>query len=267
MTIHRFFVPPEQITATQVRIIGGDAAQIRRVLRMEPGAVIQVFDGSGRQIEARITGLTSSEVLAEPLSESYPRTEAPSPVYLLQALLKGEKQDWVVEKATELGASSILLFPASRSVIQVREERTERKVQRWGRIAKEAAEQCGRVKIPEVRLLPSLTEALQSLKGVRLWMADETLAHPLEDRPSASGSEGSVDFGEIGALPPVLESPSAVGVLIGPEGGWTEDERRHARGLGAQPVSLGPRILRAETAAVTALALLTLTGNAAFLER
>ena len=121
MTIHRFYISPEQITSSRVRIEGDDAVQIRRVLRLHPGALLQVFDGSGREVEARITEIGGSEVIAEPLNTTHPLTETPCPVHLLPALIKGEKTDWVVEKATELGAASVVLFPARRSFTPGRE--------------------------------------------------------------------------------------------------------------------------------------------------
>lgn len=260
MTIHRFFVPPEQITPSEVRILGDDAAQIRRVLRLEAGSRIEVFDGSGRQVDAQITGIEASAVTARPLETTFPRTEVPCPVHLLQALLKGEKMDWVVEKATELGAASIILFPARRSVVQLREERSERKTARWGRIAKEAAEQCGRVRIPEVKLERSLRDALKAGTGGWLFVADEEMAAPLTPASGHSSpfeGEGKQEKSAEAAGNP--GSPeTAVFVLVGPEGGWTAEERETAREHGAQPISLGPRILRAETAAVVALSRFTL---------
>jgi 16S rRNA (uracil1498-N3)-methyltransferase len=238
MTVHRFFVPPGQIATTKVRILGDDAHQIRRVLRLGPGAEIEAFDGSGRQFQSRLIKIGPDEVTAEIHADTSPETESPYPLLLLQSLLKGEKLDWVVEKAAELGATRILLFPARRSVIQVREERSERKLQRWRRIAKEAAEQCGRVKLPEVALMESLEAALKEAGDVALFMADEATAR--------GRSEGA----------PKPE-PGPVGAIIGPEGGWTDDERGVALQHGARTLTLGPRILRAETAALVALARLS----------
>ncbi|MBW3625915.1 MAG: 16S rRNA (uracil(1498)-N(3))-methyltransferase, partial [Armatimonadetes bacterium] len=209
-----------------------------------------------------ITEIGASEVTAQPLSTTYPETESPFPVHLFQALLKGEKLDWVVEKATELGATAITLFPAQRSVKQVREERADRKTQRWNRIAKEAAEQCGRVRVPEVRLAASMTEALAAAAGGKLFIADEEQARPLahgispQERKGKVRSSGSEDTGP-GGLQGTRDTGNEsrpIGILVGPEGGWTDGERAQARQCGAQTISLGPRILRAETAAVVALA-------------
>lgn len=230
MTIHRFYVPPDGITRDRVRIAGDAAGQIRRVLRLQPGAVVEVFDGSGRQVRACIIEIGSQEVIAEPVLVTQPETEHPFPLVLIQALLKGEKTDWVVEKATELGASSIVLFPAVRSVVQVREERAERKTARWRRIAQEAAEQCGRVQIPKVSIAASMSDALGHAGEGRLVLIDE----------ASSG----------GWMP----DPGPVAAVVGPEGGWDPSERARSIERGAVPVSLGPRILRAETAAVVALA-------------
>jgi 16S rRNA (uracil1498-N3)-methyltransferase len=214
--------------------VDDDAAQIRRVLRLGPGAEIEVFDGSGRQFRSRLVKVGPDEVDAEIEETSFPQTESPYPLLLLQALLKGEKLDWVIEKATELGATALLLFPARRSVMQLREERSERKRQRWQRIAKEAAEQCGRVKLPEVSLLTSLDAALEEAGRTSLYLADEAEAR----NPHSETTE--------------IESGPA-GAIIGPEGGWTEEERERTLRHGARVLNLGPRILRAETAALAAL--------------
>ena len=239
MTVHRFFVEPDRVQGGRVRIDGPDAEQIRRVLRLRVGAEIAIFDGTGQEIQARIEAVSSSEVVAVTGAISYPPTESARRVLLLQALLKGEKTDWVVEKATELGAAAVLLFPADRSVVQLREERSERKLERWRRIAKEAAEQSGRVRVPEVVLLPTLAGAIEAAHGAALFLADESLAR--NSRGPTGGNETPVSIG-------------SEAVLVGPEGGWTPGERGLALSHDAHPISLGPRILRAETAALVALA-------------
>jgi 16S rRNA (uracil1498-N3)-methyltransferase len=240
-TLHRFFVPPEQISPSLVQIVGEDAGQISRVLRLRPGARLQVFDGSGRQVEARITEVHPTEVRAELLETTFPQTELPFSLILLQALLKGEKSDGVVEKATELGVASIHFFLAARSIPRLKEERSERKAQRWQRIAKEAAEQCGRVKVPTVAVEGSLSQALQAAGAVKLYFADEA------ERETAPPLSRSLTDGV----------PPSSAVLIGPEGGWTVEERDRVNQNGGVPFSLGPRILRAETAALVALARFT----------
>jgi 16S rRNA (uracil1498-N3)-methyltransferase len=251
MTLHRFFVSPEQISSDRIHLGGDAAAQISRVLRLRPGASIAVFDGSGREIEGRLLQVSPQAVLAQPFATHYPKTEALQPVLLLQALLKGEKMDWVVEKATELGVTRILTFPSARSVPQLREARSDRKVMRWNRIAKEAAEQCGRVRVPEVNLLDSLESVRSAAGDLCLYLADEATANVYPDG-------GQSLFSHPDTIETEERAGGPIGVVVGPEGGWTPEERHYLYERGAVPLSLGPRILRAETAAVVALTKITL---------
>jgi 16S rRNA (uracil1498-N3)-methyltransferase len=262
MTIHRFYVPPEQIQGSRLALIGDSAGQIRRVLRLQPGAVIEAFDGTGRRILARIALISPQEVVADFVEVTFPNAEAPFPVLLLQALLKGEKNDWVAEKATELGVAEICFFPARRSVPQLKDDRSARKLERWRRIATEAAEQCGRVRLPAVRYFPSLKETLENHGDARFRLADEARAKSeyLGELEEPQTESERYSTGRVLSEPLVnprasLQQP--VAVLIGPEGGWTEEERLLAYRRGAEGFSLGPRILRAETAAIVALARLT----------
>ncbi len=242
MTIHRFYINPGQVTTTRARILGDDARQITRVLRLRPGAVVECFDGTGQQVTATLTRVSESEVEAAPTRVTYPATELAHPLTLVMALLKGERLDWVIEKATELGVSGIVVFPAARSVARAQEERLERKALRWRRIAKEAAEQSGRVRLPSVEGAATLEEALERVRGCRLIVADE----------AERGAEAAMP------VKPLVEGlVEATAVVVGPEGGWSAEEREAFQAVGAERVSLGPRVLRSETAAVALLARLT----------
>jgi 16S rRNA (uracil1498-N3)-methyltransferase len=228
MTVRRIHLPPERIVDGR-GLLGPEARRyLEGVLRLAPGAQVEVFDGGGGRYEARI----------EPGFEAVrlgPREQAPPAaveIALVAALAKGEKMDLVVQKATELGAARILPFAAERSVVRLEPRKGEERAARWRRIAEEAARQCGRSDVPEVRPPTTLAGAISDLApGTRAFVF-------------APGGE------KLGAGAPSLAA------IVGPEGGLTEAEVRACEAAGAVRAALGPRILRAETAAIVAVALL-----------
>ena len=231
----RVFVEQGGIAGDRLRLAGPDAHYLLRVMRLKEGDAFVALDGAGGAYEARIVSAEGGIVEAT----LGPRTEAPEPpmpITLYQGLPKGDKWELVIQKATELGATRLVPVAAARSVVQLKGDKVEAKRARWGAIAKEAAEQCERGRIPEVT-------APMTLKQVAV--VDGELALVLSERV-----EGPT-------LPRALPEtpPGAVSIFIGPEGGWAPEELALLRGLGVQEVSLGRRILRTETAGLTALAL------------
>lgn len=202
------------------------------VLRLEPGAAVEVFDGRGGLYDGRIE--PGFERLALGARRDAPAGGAP--ITLAFALSKGEKVDLVVQKATELGVARIVPWAAERSVVRLEPERAEERTKRWRRIAEEAARQCGRADVPELRPPATLAELVAELPPGFL------LA-------TFHGGEGSRPIGQL---------PAAAGVVavIGPEGGLAPPELGTLERAGAVRASLGPRTLRAETAAIAAVALL-----------
>ena len=207
-----------------------EARHLREVLRLKPGDQVSVFDGEGREFRARV-GQARREFAELDLDEEIEpaRPESPLQITLAVALLKGEKFDLVVQKATELGVTKIIPLITRYADIKLRDESdASKRVARWQRIALEAAKQSGRAFVPEVSLPVAL---------------------------SATLSEGCVFFSErAGGGFQQIENP--ITAIIGSEGGWSDEELEQARAAGAQIVTLGGRILRAETAAITVAALL-----------
>jgi 16S rRNA (uracil1498-N3)-methyltransferase len=228
VTLRRLHLPPERIEGPLGRLGPEARHYLAEVLRLAPGARIEVFDGRGGRYDARIEEGFESVRLG-PRRESSATVE----IALLVALAKGEKMDLVVQKATELGAARIVPFAAERSVVRLEPGKGAARAERWRRIAEEAARQCGRDDVPEVPHPASLGEALGGVSpGTRLFAFHPGGAR-LAGAPAAS-----------------------LAAVVGPEGGLSEAELLACDAAGAVRASLGPRTLRAETAAIVAVALL-----------
>jgi 16S rRNA (uracil1498-N3)-methyltransferase len=229
VTLRRLHVPPERIEGAR-GTLGPEARRyLADVLRLAPGAALEVFDGRGGRYAATI-GPGFQDLVLGPREVA---PAAPLELALLVALAKGEKMELVVQKATELGVARILPFEAERSVVRLEPEKGEERAARWRRIAAEAARQCGRADVPEVAAPVDLGRALGALApGTRVFVF-----HP---------GGGKLD----GA------APAAAAAVVGPEGGLTDDEVAACERAGASRAALGPRVLRAETAAIVAVALL-----------
>lgn len=235
----RLFVPPEQWLQQVVIVRGSDVKYLTRVLRLKRGDSLTVFDGEGRVFEAFIREINGGEVVLALSRQIAENTEPQVKVTLFQALPKGDKMDLVVQKATELGVAQIVPVLTERVVVQLEGARAAKKQERWQRIAKEAARQCGRVAVPMVERVCSFKEALELFArgnslGIMPWEGEETLSL----RKALTG-----------------KSPAAVTLFVGPEGGFTRSEVEAARARGFLTVSLGRRILRTETAGIVTLAL------------
>ncbi|HSP64356.1 MAG TPA: 16S rRNA (uracil(1498)-N(3))-methyltransferase, partial [Pyrinomonadaceae bacterium] len=215
----------------------------RDVLRLQPGDEVYIFDGAGKEFRGAVREFTRDGAVVDMLEEVEPaRSESPLNLTLGIALLKGEKFDLVVQKATELGASRIVPVATSRADVRIRSgDEAQRKLMRWQRIAFAAAKQCGRARLMEI-------EEPMTFKS-------------LIDRAAPDG-ELRLMFAERNgtSLAKVARNPQAGSVklfaLIGPEGGWADEEIELARAGGWQIVTLGGRMLRAETAAIAIVALL-----------
>ena len=240
--LHRFFIPPEWISKPKVMLSGQVAHQIKNVLRMRPGWQIEVLDNFGNEYVVMLTRVDRSWVEGEILAERVAQGEPSLPVTLYQGTLKAQKFEWVLQKGTELGISEFVPVISERSVL-ADVEAVEQKMLRWERIIQEAAEQSGRGALPELRPAMMLSVACQRagrLDGVRLlaW-------------------EGAAAGESLRSALAQVQSPPRVSLFIGSEGGFSEKEVDIARQNGIQPVWLGRRILRAETAGIaTAAAIL-----------
>jgi 16S rRNA (uracil1498-N3)-methyltransferase len=235
-----FFIPPECITPPKVSITGDLLTHLRDSLRVRIGDAILIGDGQGRRYRAEVTAITKRELTGRIL-DSFPQPVRATPSLVLgQALLKGEKMDWLIQKTTELGVHTILPLQSDQSVVQPKPDRIGGQVARWRRIALEAAQQSEQWTVPTIAVPQSLPAYCADLPHM--------LQLILVER---RGNSAGLDEIELPASP-----QESIALLVGPEGGWTQDEVAAAERAGHRPITLGPKILRAETAAITAVGIL-----------
>lgn len=234
----RLFVPVPENPPAEVSLSGDRRHYLLHVLRLGEGASLEVFDGTGRAFDARVAHVDAQEVR---LSLGAARTMPPRrAVSVLQGLPKGDKLEWVLQKGTELGADAFYPVATERSVVKLEPRRAEERTARWTKIVEEAARQCRRNDVPRVHAPRPLLEAARSLApGTALLVLDEEeSAVPLSEAFRAC-------------------APNApVALVVGPEGGLAREEVSALVALGARGVTLGSRILRTETAALAALAVM-----------
>ena len=240
MTLHRFYMPPGQWNAGHPVLDEAGSHHAAQVLRLREGNVISLFNGQGSEVHARITQIKKRTVLLES-GEVLHRPPPLARLTLAQAIPKGKNLDLVLQKATELGASEIIPLITDRTVARPDATETADKQEKWQRIAIEACKQCGQNYLPLVHPPTSFSAFLQSIPPTQLPLiaALEPAARPLQD-----------------ILASCMERPASALVLIGPEGDFTAGEIAAAKSAGFLPLSLGPIILRTETAAVYCLSIL-----------
>ena len=232
--MHRLFVPPEQLSQARVQLTPEQARYLGAVLRLEPGEELEVFDGRGASFRAWLEGS------ALRIGDRLPPAQAPAvDVVLVQSLAKGEKMELVVQKATELGATRIVPLASERAVVRVEGERAAAKAERWRKIAQEAARQCGRADVPRVDE-PCGWDAVFAL---------------LRDEPERRGLLLDPEQSEP-RLGQAARGASRILVAVGPEGGFSPQERARAAAGGMLAVGLGPFVLRTETAGLAALSVI-----------
>ncbi|MHB0998700.1 MAG: RsmE family RNA methyltransferase [Armatimonadota bacterium] len=233
---HRFYLPPNQIIDGITHFSDDQRKQIRNVLRLHAGDTVAVFDGSSLEYDVELrsdeTGrITNTREL---------HTEPGVRITLVQSLPKGEKLEFILQKGTEIGISSFLIITTRRSVPTISADKLPKRLDRWRSIVKEAAEQSGRARVPDVDGIFKLKDALAHVKGeakgLIAWEEEKEISLP--------------------SLMSDLSGSKEIFLFIGPEGGFDPEEVSLASNSGAAPVSLGPRILRTETAAIVGSALL-----------
>ncbi len=229
----RFFIPSEQIKDNLVILKNDDRHHLLNVLRQGPGSEVTVLNGKGQEYLARITEVTPDAILAEIIRQVERRTEPGVKIQLVQSMPKADKFEFLIQKNTELGVSSFQPVISERSHVKFEREQARKKGERWRKIIHEAAEQSGRQIIPTLAPVKSWAEFFRDTKPQGLWLIpwegeqEQSIKHVLESR---------------------TEFPEQVTVFIGPEGGFSQHEVSQAVDAGAIPVTLGPRILRTETA-------------------
>ncbi len=241
-----FFVDPGTIRGERAEISGPAAHQIGRVLRLQRGDMIELLDNSGSLYAARITEVSRNAVSADVVERRRPDTEPAVRVELYQSLLKNQKMEWVLQKGTEIGVSRFVPVLSERCVSRPSAADVEERLERWRAIVREAAEQSGRAVLPEVGSLVDFCRACEAMAGADLpivaWEGEPGAALGQMVRAAASGWTRGPGEGR----------RPRVALLIGPEGGFSRREAAAARAAGLGVAGLGPRILRAETAALVA---------------
>ena len=231
----RFYCPTPLATGLVLSLPAGAARHVQ-VLRMQPGDVITLFNGEGGEFDATVTRMGRSDVDVEVGAHHSIEREAVRAVHLLAGITANDRMDWLVEKATELGVASITPLVAERSVLKLKGERADKKLAHWQGVAVAAAEQCGRNRVPKVHPAVTLNEWLKKAPPGERWVLSLT--------------EGTRQLAQMHAQQPVL----SITVLSGPEGGLSPTEEAAALAAGFAPVTLGLRVLRAETAPLAVLA-------------
>jgi 16S rRNA (uracil1498-N3)-methyltransferase len=234
------FVSPECIDQQTIVVTGDVLVHLRDSLRITLGETLWLNSGQGAKFHVEITDVSKRAVTALILETVQEAPRQTPRLILGQSLLKGEKMDWVIQKATELGVSEIVPIESQQSVVQLKADRVDHQLARWQRIALEAAQQSEQWRIPTVATPQSLSALLASL-------ATGTLTLMLAER-----RDGRI-------LQTVNLTQDAIGsilVLIGPEGGWSKEEMGIADQARVEPITLGQQILRAETAAIAAISIL-----------
>ena len=231
----RFFVEPAGLTGERI-FLTGENAQHAKVLRLRVDEEVLVCDGEGREAVCRISEASAGEWVLSRSEIRESTTEASVRVSVYLAFPKADKLEHVIQKATELGAHEIIAFPSARCVSKPDEKSLKKKLERWQKIAASAAEQSGRGRIPEVRVLPSYQCALQEAAACDKALLFYENEHAVTLKMALSESEYRT-----------------VSLLTGPEGGLEEREVEQARAAGLQVCTLGKRILRCETAPLCAL--------------
>jgi 16S rRNA (uracil1498-N3)-methyltransferase len=245
MTRRRFYAPPSAFAPEldNVSLAADEARHLRDVLRLKPGDEVYVLNGAGKEFRCRIEESRRDSAQLKVISEVDPsRPESPLLLTLAVALLKGEKFDLVVQKATELGVARIVPLVTKHADIQLRDESdAAKRVARWQRIAMEAAKQCGRAAVPEIAIPVALEFLIQAGAAQQL------------NRLLFSERDG---LSLMEAMKSLSASPTLLTALVGSEGGWTDEELDAGRQAGWTIVTLGGRTLRAETAAIVVATLL-----------
>jgi 16S rRNA (uracil1498-N3)-methyltransferase len=236
MRVNRAHVELPLAPGTTVALPDSAVAHLIRVLRLAPGDTCVLFNGDGHDYDARLVAIDKRTARAEVTRVRRIENESPLRITLMQGIARGEKMDWILQKATELGVAALLPVSSDRSEVKLDGDRAEKRLVHWRSVVVAACEQSWRARVPQVDAVRTLADAVGTLpEGDMRLLLD----------PDATGT--------IAGLP----SPaSGVVLAIGPEGGWSQRDRATLEGAAFAGVRLGPRILRTETAGIAAIAAL-----------
>ena len=238
MRLTRVAVDAALAPGARVALPGEAAAHLQRVLRLQPGDACVLFNGDGHDYEARLTGIDKRGCEAEVVAvRAAAAAESPLRILLLQGIARGEKMDWILQKATELGVAAFVPVSSERSEVRLDAARAAKRLAHWRGIVSSACGQSGRAMLPPVSAPRSLADALgdASLPAARFLLDPEATA-------------------SIASMP--APGDGACALAVGPEGGWSPRDRAQLEAAGFTGLRLGPRILRTETAGIAAIAAL-----------
>ena len=233
----RFFVEPENVKNNIITLYGDDAGHISRVLRSKSGEMLTVCDGTGNDYEAEIIEISEKEVKLEIKETHFTESESAVKITLYQGLPKGDKMELIIQKCVELGVYKIVPVNTERCIVKLDKNKERKKIDRWQKISESAAKQSGRGIVPEIGQVMSFKEAVK-------------------EAVTLSGAMIPYELEQERGLKVFLDNfkGETMGIFIGPEGGFAADEIQTALDAGILPVTLGKRILRTETAGMTAIA-------------
>ena len=237
--MYQFFVEPSQIQGTRVIITGNDVNHIKNVLRMQPGEEIAISNGEdGKEYRCGIEELYEDEIVCSLRFVKEDGVELSSKIYLFQGLPKADKMELIVQKAVELGVYEIIPVATKRAVVKLDEKKAKSKIARWQTISEAAAKQSKRRIVPQIHSVMNFKEAVTYAKDMQVKVIPYELAEGMEKTRELIGN---------------VKPGQDIAIFIGPEGGFEENEIQTALENGIEPITLGKRILRTETAGFTVL--------------
>ena len=243
--MHRFYIAPSQWQSDSPLLTGSEAHHCRNVLRLEPGNKVVVFDGRGRELTAEITFSAASEIQLRKLHEAQ-TPPLRCQITLAQAIAKGKNMDLIVQKAVEIGAAEIAPIISDRTVVRLDEESAAAKQTKWQTVAVEAAKQCGQNWLPQVHAPQTMAQFFNERRRFDLQLIGSLQSDAVHLKKILADYER--DHGD---------RPRSVLMLVGPEGDFTPAELSLARSHGCRPITLGPIVLRVETASIYCLSVLS----------
>lgn len=239
--MHRFFVSPHQIGEKEIIIEGTDVNHIKNVLRMKAGEEILISDQDKMEYHCMIEALEEDQIVSKIMFGQEVGLELPCKIYLFQGLPKNDKMELIIQKAVELGACEIIPVATKRCVVKLDGKKEVSKIKRWQAIAESAAKQSKRMYIPQVTNVMKFEQALEYAQQCDVKLIPYELAKDMETTRNIIKE---------------IEKGQSIGIFIGPEGGFAEEEIAAAMNQKVQPITLGKRILRTETAGFTLLSVL-----------
>lgn len=238
--MHRYLAAPQDITNSQARVKDEEYRHMTKVLRQKPGQEIVVFDGMGNEYQGVIEELGKEEAVIRLGQHRWLPRESRVDLWLVQGIPKGEKMEFIIQKNTELGVKGFFPLEADRTIVKLEDKKKNDRQKRWQKVAAEAAKQCKRAYVPRVTPIHTLREFLAGISGKSIILAPwEEGGQPLKQVLLSKAEKECYDY--------------KVYIMIGPEGGWEMREIDLIKKSGGIPVSLGPRILRTETAGLAAV--------------